>query len=426
MSFRTSSSGLDAAIRLLSVRSNNIANVGTTAFKKSEINFQDLVSTGSPTIKAGSRLGTQEGHIRQNFSQGALIGSNNALDLAVDGSGYFVVIEPGADLGGGRDAGVPYRYTRNGRFSLNRDGYIVDSRGRFLLGEASPDLDRTGNEPLRVDLTGKARATTDIQIRFKLDDRDPPAEVAADGSTAPLTFDRLNSSTYNGSLPFYVFDSLGQRHDGAIYLSKTRNASTTQPTAEWQPRVFIGDKEIFPTKPTTLEFDSAGRLLAGGYQQFQSHNLGNGAAPLQLSFFLGAESQPGGKFSVDKLYQNGYPASTVQTIKVDSTGMVKVSFDSGFETTAGRLWLATPHTSDALTQLGDGLYAETPNSPRRNLSVGFADENKFGKVLGGTLEASNVDLTSELIMLIEAQRSFQSNAKALESNSKMIDSLVRQ
>jgi flagellar hook protein FlgE len=367
-------------------------------------------------------MGTIAGAVRQDFTQGAIVGTKRSLDIAVDGGGYFVLIERGTDLGGGRDAGVPYRYTRNGRFFLDRDGYIVDSGGRFLIGEGSPKLDRTGNEPLRVDLTGKPLATNDVQIDFKVDDRENPTASEL-GNTR--VFDRTDPTTYNQKVSFSVFDSLGEKHDGTLYLIKTRSQGPDSPTSSWQPRVFIGDREISPKKNNLLNFDSNGQLLSNSYQQFTDFSTGNGSNPLSLNFFLRATSQRSEPFSVSKTYQNGYPPGTVETISVDESGVINVVLDNGYQTEAGRVSLAVPRNENTLTQLGEGLYSESSASPRNNLITGFPNEGILGKLRGGAIESSNTSLTDELIFLIEAQRSFQSNAKAIEASSKLTESFLR-
>jgi flagellar hook protein FlgE len=422
MTLRISTSGMEAAMRILDVRSNNIANASTNAFKKSRVSFSDVVANSSVSRPIAKGIGAMAGAIRQDFSQGSIIGTRRSLDMAIDGSGYFVLVERGTNLNGGRDAGVPYRYTRNGSFFLDRDGFIVDSRGRYLLGEGSPKLDRTGNEPLRVDFTGKPLATNDVQIKFQLDDRE--TTITSDLSEAGA-FNRLDPTTYNQKVPFFVFDSLGEKHDGTLYLTKTRSRGPNSATSSWQPRIFIGDRELSPKDSNFLDFNANGQLLSNSYKQFEDFSVGNGSNPLALNFFLNATSQSSAPFSVSKTYQNGYPSGTVEQISVDEAGVINIVLNNGYQTEAGRVSLAVPRTEDTLTQLGEGLYAEPSASPRDNLFTGFPGEGIIGKVRGGAIESSNANLTEELIFLIEAQRSFQSNAKALETSSKLTESLLR-
>jgi flagellar hook protein FlgE len=390
MTLRISTSGMEAAMRILDVRSNNIANASTNAFKKSRVSFSDVVANSSVSRPIAKGIGAMAGAIRQDFSQGSIIGTRRSLDMAIDGSGYFVLVERGTNLNGGRDAGVPYRYTRNGSFFLDRDGFIVDSRGRYLLGEGSPKLDRTGNEPLRAG-----------------------------------AFNRLDPTTYNQKVPFFVFDSLGEKHDGTLYLTKTRSRGPNSATSSWQPRIFIGDRELSPKDSNFLDFNANGQLLSNSYKQFEDFSVGNGSNPLALNFVLNATSQSSAPFSVSKTYQNGYPSGTVEQISVDEAGVINIVLNNGYQTEAGRVSLAVPRTEDTLTQLGEGLYAEPSASPRDNLFTGFPGEGIIGKVRGGAIESSNANLTEELIFLIEAQRSFQSNAKALETSSKLTESLLR-
>jgi flagellar hook-basal body protein len=232
MSFYTSLTGLNAATAMLGVTSNNISNVGTTGFKRSRADFGDIFAT-SPLQKASSTVGQGVSlkQVSQEFSQGNISFSSNALDLAVTGDGFFPMRS--AD-------GLQELFTRNGSFLLNEQFNVVNSSGQRLMA-ATVDSTGSANVNERVVLTipqktsGDAKQTSLVSLGLNF-----PA--AAGVITEP--FNRSNSATFNKSTAFTVYDNGGNGYLATIYYVKTANANQNVPFNKWQTHVFIGEDQV--------------------------------------------------------------------------------------------------------------------------------------------------------------------------------------
>jgi len=232
MSFYTSLTGLNAATAMLGVTSNNISNVGTTGFKRSRADFGDIFAT-SPLQKASSTVGQGVSlkQVSQEFSQGNISFSSNALDLAVTGDGFFPMRS--AD-------GLQELYTRNGSFLLNEQFNVVNSSGQRLMA-ATVDSTGSANVNERVVLTipqktsGDAKQTSLVSLGLNF-----PADAAV--ITEP--FNRSNPATYNKSTAFTVYDNGGNGYLATIYYTKTSNANQNVPFNKWQTNVFVGEDQV--------------------------------------------------------------------------------------------------------------------------------------------------------------------------------------
>ncbi len=232
MSFYTSLTGLNAATAMLGVTANNIANVGTTGFKRSRADFGDIFAT-SPLQKASSTVGQGVSlkQVSQEFSQGNISFSSNALDLAVTGDGFFPMRS--AD-------GLQETYTRNGSFLLNEQYNVVNSAGQRLMA-ATVDSTGSANVNDRVVLTipqkttGEAKQTSQVSLGLNF---------PADASVITAAFNRTNPATYNKSTAFTVYDAGGNGYLATVYYTKTKNADSTSPTNTWQTHVFVGEDAV--------------------------------------------------------------------------------------------------------------------------------------------------------------------------------------
>ena len=232
MSFYTSLTGLNAATTMLGVTANNIANVGTTGFKRSRADFGDIFAT-SPLQKAANTVGQGVAlkQVSQEFTQGNIAFSANSLDLAITGDGFFPMQAT---------PGQPYTYTRNGQFMLNEQHNVVNAAGERLRA-ATVDSAGTANVNDQIDLTippkttGEAKPTTEVSLSLNF-----PAEAAV--ITAP--FDSSNPATYNKSSAMTVYDAGGNGYLATVYYVKTRNADANIQTNTWQTHVFVDGKEV--------------------------------------------------------------------------------------------------------------------------------------------------------------------------------------
>ena len=260
MSFYTSLTGLNSASAQLGVTSNNIANVGTTGFKRSRADFGDIFAT-SPLQKSSSAIGQGVSlkQVSQEFSQGNISFSSNALDLAISGDGFFPL--KSAD-------GLQDIYTRNGAFMLNQQFNVVNSAGQRLMA-ATVDSTGSANVNERVVLTipqttiGEARETKSVVLGVNF---------PADASVISVPFSRTNAASYNKSTALTVYDAGGNGYLATIYYVKTQNATEASPFNKWQTYVYIGADEV---KASLMQATNANKepLYANKYGQTQPYSV---------------------------------------------------------------------------------------------------------------------------------------------------------
>lgn len=237
MSFFTALTGLKGAQTDISTTSNNIANVGSSGFKKSRAEFGDIFSTTPlQTNLVGS--GAQQKSITQQFSQGNIQQSTNTLDMAVSGQGFFA-LKAGGNTG-------QIVYTRNGGFNLNGDGYIVDSNGQFLLGYpvdsdgAVTDTTLTGAVKLQLQTEyGDPKETNNVSKGVNL-----PAGAPVIASN--VTFDANDPETFSASSAVTIFDNMGNPKSATIFYIKTQNPAGSDQTYKYDTKMFVDGAEIIP------------------------------------------------------------------------------------------------------------------------------------------------------------------------------------
>jgi len=232
MSFYTALTGLQAATASLGVTSNNIANVGTTGFKRSRADFGDIFAT-SPLQKAAATIGQGVSlkQVSQEFSQGNIQFSANSLDIAITGDGFFPL--KSAD-------GLQDIYTRNGTFLLDESFNVVNSAGQSLIAAAvdssgKADIDNLSKLLIPPKTSGDAKETTELTLGLNF---------PSDGEVITKPFDRYDPTTYNKTSAVTVYDAGGNDYLATVYYVKTQTASLTDPTAKWQTFTFVGETRM--------------------------------------------------------------------------------------------------------------------------------------------------------------------------------------
>jgi flagellar hook protein FlgE len=411
MSMYTSLTGLAAAQTDLAVTSNNIANVGTTGFKRSAAQFGDIIAASpmqSPdkVIGAGTALKT----IRQEFTQGSQSSSLNVMDMSVTGEGMFMVK---STSGNGST-----QYTRNGAFSVNTDRFVVDSAGQAL----QVFLPLTSGQP---------RATTGIKISLNLpSDSEVIPDNARYTSSNPYVFDKDDPTTYNQSTSTTVYDSVGNPLPAEIYYVRTSSSNSSSTTNDWDVHVFVNGSELTPSSSTTtpltpmsLSFNTNGQLTSSSTAVGFNALPIAGGDPLVISLDHGtATTQYSDPFSITSFTQDGFASGRLDNVTVGSDGVVTASFTNGQSQALGKVVLASFANLNGLKQMGDAHYTATGLSGEPIL--GQAGGSGLGTIRSGSLEGSNVDITTELVNLITAQRNFQANAKAIETDSTMTSAII--
>ncbi len=426
MAFSTALSGLSAAQTELSTLANNIANVGTNGFKRSRVAFGDIIAN-SPLQSPGRVIGsgTSVKSVAQQFQQGPIETSDSSLDMAISGQGFFTV--KGAASNG------EVSFSRNGSFAVDANRYVIDTSGRRLqLFPTTTDgsvltTDLGATISARLPLTsGVPQATNAIKLSVNLPADaviipDKPIYTVAN----PYVFDANDPTTYNSSTSTTIFDSLGNALSANIYYVKTAVPTVADPVHKWTARVLIGNTELqiggVPGIPMT--FDPTGTLTSSATAIFDPIDPPTGGQAIALTIDHGvATTQQSGAFARASIEQDGYPSGQLASVAVDGNGSLRASFTNGEVQTIGKVALTNFANPQGLKQLGDASYVATPDSG--GPLTGEAGRNGLGNILSGSLERSNVDLTSELVGLITAQRNFQANAKSIETDTTLLQTII--
>ena len=508
MSFQQGLSGLNGAAKSLDVIGNNIANASTVGFKGSTTQFADVYANslnGAGGNSAG--IGVKVAGIAQQFSQGNVESSNNPLDIAINGAGFFRV----------EAAGV-VQYSRNGQFQLDKNGFMVNAQGAKLTGYglgANGQLSAGAPVPLQIDTADLDPVqTSDVDIQLNLDSRtQPPAN-------AP--FDANDPTTYNKQTPMNVYDTLGNPHVLSTYYVKSgagtwdvyaandgteitalnvagaatgtgaaftavntaranweaatravppvpatitaalnayaaaasgmvvSAANTAGSTPANQTEISTAATSaaaipgatpdeidaamaeairVLPVPIGQLRFDTNGALnlattgTAGKFNVTLPIIPSTGAEltlPMEVDF--AGTTQYGSPTSEKKLVQDGYRAGTLQRFTAGADGVILGQYSNGQTKPLGQVVLANFTNPNGLEPLGNNTWAESSNSGVP--LVGTPNTGGMGVLQSSAVEASNVDLTAELVNMITAQRVYQANAQTIKTQDSVLQTLV--
>ena len=417
MSFQQGLSGLNATSKNLEVIGNNVANANTFGAKSSRAEFADMVAAsinGASTATPG--IGTNMEAIAQQFTQGNITATENPLDLAINGNGFFQLNNGGAT-----------EYTRNGQFKLDRDGFIVNNQSKQLLGYEADNLGTIQPglaKPLRLPTSGiSPQGTSAIKMEFNLDARSQ--------STAPAVGTPTNladATNYNNATSVVMYDDKGQDIALTYYFQK-------QATDTWN--VFI------TANGTPISTDGAGNPLASTTISFPAdggtptapvgvvplnipattNSVGAQTLPISgLTLNLSGATQWGSKFGVTDVSQDGYAPGQLVGLQFETNGVVTARYSNGQTKSAGQVEVANFRNVQGLSPQGGNSWSRTYASGEP--IVGVPGDGNLGVLQAGALEESNVDLTAELVSMITAQRVYQANAQTIKTQDQVLQTLV--
>jgi flagellar hook protein FlgE len=505
MSFQQGLSGLNGAAKSLDVIGNNIANASTVGFKGSTTQFADVYArslNGAGGNNAG--IGVSVAGIAQQFTQGNIETSSNPLDIAISGAGFFRVESSGLT-----------QYTRNGQFSLDKNGFLVTPQGANLTGYGvgpSGKVLAGAPAPLQINTADqKPVVTTKVDTAMNLDSRIDPPE------NHPFNAD--DPTTYSKQVPVDVFDTLGNPHVMSIYYVKTdagkwdvytgsdgteltnvnvaaagqkdagavaardawlsatkavpldsadvaaklkdyadkssaavvaaasaagatpetiaaikAAAASAGTTAGYSPDQLDKDVAAAVSVPAVpvghLNFDSNGALSAAlmspqtlpltlNLPVFPSTGAKD-TLPIKLNF--AGSTQYGADTDEKKTTQDGYTAGHLQHFSAGPDGIILGHYSNGQSKPLGQIVLANFTNPQGLEPLGNNAYAESSESGTP--MVGIPDTGSLGALQSSATEASNVDLTAELVNMITAQRVYQANAQTIKTQDSVLQTLV--
>ncbi|MDJ0710480.1 MAG: flagellar hook protein FlgE [Woeseiaceae bacterium] len=402
MPFAIALSGLNAASADLGVTANNVANVNTTGFKSSRAQFAEVFAVGTQSVSSSaSGSGVRISAIAQQFTQGNIDFTDNALDLAIGGEGFFVISDNGARS-----------YTRAGAFGVDNQGYVVNAQGSRLQAYpyAGSGLFNTGTpQDLQLQIgANPPAATTRASFGINL-----PANAPV---PANPVFDPLDPSSFNHTTSVTVYDSLGAPHTATVYFIKDAVPNT------WNTQVEIDGTPVGGAAPVVFNPDGSLNTPAGGLMPLGAYDPGTGATPITMDLDFSTATQFGNSFGVNSLSQDGFTTGRLTGVSVDAEGVVFARFTNGQSTSLGKLALANFVNPQGLQQLGDTTWGESFQSG--DALLGEAGTASFGNIQSGALEASNVDLTAQLVQMITAQRNFQANAQMISTADTITQTVI--
>jgi len=417
-SLYSGSSGLGAHGDAISVVGDNIANTSTTGFRASRADFEDVLGGTAPN---GQRIGAgvRMGGVETLFGQGSLQNTGRPLDLALRGGGFFVVK--------GQHAGIDGSYyTRDGRFSLDNSGKLVNPEGLALQGYLIDPAGAVGTQlgDLQIGGTSPPNPTTQMDLSVNLDAT----------ATPPAAWSVANAAgTSNFSTSTTVYDSLGNGHRVDVYFR-------AQGGGAWEWHAVVDGGELTggtagtPTEIAsgTLAFTTAGALQSQTTTSSSASFVG-AQANQAITFSFGDPIATGGTgmagstqfasaSTVKAQSQNGYAAGELVEVSVGDDGKITGRFSNGQSRAIAQVAVASFASDEGLVRAGGQLFTATHDSGEA--LVGAAGTGARGAISGGALEGSNVDLGSELVTLIAYQRAFQANARTVSTADEMLQEIA--
>lgn len=430
MSFQQAISGLNAASRNLEVVGNNIANANTVGAKVARAEFADVYANASlHQDGVATGMGVRVAAVTQQFTQGGIRTTENPLDVAINGRGFFAVTSPGS-----ADAA----YTRNGQFQLDNQGYVVTNQGMRLQGyavDAASGMASGVVGDIRLPAQGVGpHVTSEGALTLNLD-----ARTTAPAASAPA-FSPDEPRSYAWSTSMSVFDQQGNEQPLSLYFRHTDTDNqwdvyaaangVALPAGDPQPAagrlVFKPDGTLDATASGTL---AGGTLTAGDLKldiPFAAATLpvppstSTTSAPVTLSFT--GSTQFGTAFGITQATQDGYAAGNLTGFGLDANGMVQARYSNGKTLPAAQIALADFRNEQGLIPVGGNMWRGSRASGEP--VVGAPGSGNLGQVQGGALEESNIDLTQQLVDMITAQRAYQANAQTIKTEDQVMSTLV--
>lgn len=420
MGFQQGLSGLNVSSKNLDVIGNNIANASTVGFKSGQAQFADvyaasLQGAGASPVGLGAKIAT----VVQQFTQGNVTSTNNPLDIAINGGGFYRMTDTAGTVS----------YSRNGQFQFDKNDFIVNADGLRLNGfSATNGIVQSGSPvPLqldRSDLQPQATGTSTtgvqgIEAKLNLDSRKTVPSVPV--------FNPSNPSSYTDSTSLAVYDSLGNSHTYTMYFVQTAVANT------WDVHATVTDTSGTVTDVTAglsagqIAFDTAGALTTGmpltqtiaPTEYVAAGGVNAGSFPVDFS----GTTQFGGSFGVNALRQDGYSLGKLSGFNVASDGIIVGRYTNGQSRSLGQLILAGFANPQGLQAIGNNQWVESSTSGPPLVGTPGAD-GQHGVVQSSAVEDSNVDLTADLVNMITAQRVYQANAQTIKTQDQVLQTLV--
>lgn len=410
--FSTALSGLNADSTAIDVIGNDLANLNTTGYKNSEIQFSDLMSEQLGVSGNSGQLGMGVGQVstKSSYTQGSIQTTGGPTDAAIQGNGFFVVQNPSGQT----------LYTRDGSFSVNSAGQLVNAAGDLVQGwsaAAGGTVNTNGAVgSISVPLGATVGATPTTSMSLSVNLNATPTTTAT-----PSTF----------SAPIQVVDSLGNSHTLTATFTNTGANSWSYSLAIPASDVAQGGTTTVSTG--TLTFDSSGKLTSPAAtadpQTVKIAGLADGAADMSIGWNLFNPATGTSNFTqfaepsaVSNTTQNGFTAGQISSVSLQNGGLLVATYSNGQQVTAGQLAVAAIGNPESLASVGNNELAATAQTAAP--VVGTAGTGSRGSIVAGALESSTVDIASEFTSLLTFERSYQANSRVITTDDQIVQETV--
>lgn len=407
---RTGVSGMAAQANRLSTVADNIANSSTTGYKRAYTEFSSLVLPG--TGGSYNSGGVTTSILNSISAQGALQYTTSVTDLAIDGNGFFIV----------QDASGTDFLTRAGAFVPDSEGRLVNSAGfqlkgwNFEKGLPPSTVTMDDLEPIKISSDGLSSTPSSKGI-FTANLPSDAAVVAA----ANLPSNNAAGATYTAKSSVVAYGNLGEKVILDVYYTKSA-AGTWDVAIYDQSKATPGTSFPYtggPLATETLEFDATTGKLDPTSATNITVNVPNGGA---LTIDMSKMTQLATDYSVSKAQVDGSPPSNIERVEIDKDGIVYAQYEDGSMKALFKIPLASVTSPDRLTVQSGNVFTQSADSGP--IQTGWATEDKYGKIVSGAVENSNVDIAEELTAMIESQRSYTANSKVFQTGADLMDILV--
>lgn len=396
-------SGVNSFSLWLDVVSDNLANINTIGYKESRVTFRDIHNR---TIFLGSAPGASKGGVNPEqygfgtsvatigrvFTSGDLMFSGQSTDLAIEGDGFFILID---SIGGIGDPNHTF-YTRAGAFDIDANGNLVDtSTGYFVLGymvdpnNISQGIDTSKLTPINLNKfkSTSPQSTTKVEISGNLSAEATVGDKAGVG--------------------FYYYDPQGVKKNLKIEFEKSADNTWT-----WISQ----DEDGNSVGTGTILFGSDGKPISGTTTTLTLPDGGS------LDVDLSGISQFGGPSYVGVTEIDGQGMGNIVDVGIDRDGIIRIDYDNGSQQIVGQVALSNFTNPGGLMAVGDTMFREGPNSGRP--IIGAPNSDSRGSILSGTLEMSNVNPANEMVNLILAQRGYQINSRVITTADSIVEEAI--
>jgi flagellar hook protein FlgE len=401
--------GLNVNSTSMTVLGDNIANVNTTAFKSNRSSFANILASSlAGSVSSDVGRGVQFQGTTPMWTQGTIENTNNPMDMAINGSGFFVV----------QDSTGANFYTRAGEFNFDRNGDLINLSGLYVQG-----YEVTGTNPDGTLILG---AITNINASSQ--GASPP--LATDTLSVDVNLDAGTADLGTYATTTTVYDSLGN----AIPLTLTFTKSAAPAVNTWTAVPSVPATVALPASVSmtngTFTFDANGNLTAGADPVITINPLISGSTAMNITWdaydATGASNGSITQYASPSVTtfqdQNGYPSGTLRTVDVNEEGIVTGSYSNGQLTPLFQMVMADFPSYYGLTKMGKNLYSESLESGPA--LFGTPQSGRLGSISTSAVEMSNVDLAAEFVKMITTQRAFQANSRVITTSDEILNELI--